>query len=116
MDIASQRFGETRSGKAICTYTTATTEDTGMVAQLVADFSPSDYFDAMALFQYLAIRALRRAGAASGDLERYEWYYGFYFIRLSSEQIDEQMRGLSLVTSICVVKHGNSGADDLFVD
>ena len=116
MDIPSQRFGETRSGKPICTYTTAASEDSRTEAQLTANFSSSDCFDAMALFQYLAIRALRRTGAASRDFERYEWYYGFHLGRQSSEQIDEQMRTMSLVTSIRVVKHGKSRADDLFVD
>ena len=116
MEIPAQRFGETRSGKAICSYMTAATQDADTVAQLTADFSPSDYFDAMALFQYLAIRTLRRTSADSRDLERYEWYYEFHFDRLTDEQMDEQKSALSLVTSIRVVQHGKSRADDLFVD
>jgi hypothetical protein len=113
MKIPTQKFGETRSGKAICAYTT---DDAATVAKLIADFSPSDYFDAMALFQYLAIRELRRNGRHTTDFHRYEWYEVYHAEALGKTNQYAQMRVLSLVTSFDIVDYGKSRADHLFVD
>ena len=113
MNIPTQRFGETRSGRAICTYTT---EDAKIVADLTADFTPADRFDAMALLQYLAIRVLRRTGVDPREFGRYAWHATIHVNRMSQEDLEREMRALSLTTSFGVAKHGKSRADHLFID
>ena len=87
-----------------------------MQAQLISDFGQSDHFDAMALFQFLAIRELRRRGQDTDDFKIFEWY-----ARLHSQALDKasrilEMRTLSLVTSIDVVHYGKRRADHILVD
>jgi len=113
MEIPAQRFGKTRSGKSICTYTTDDSKD---VVGLVGNFSPADYFDAMALFQYLTIRELRRRGNGTDDFRRFIWYDRLHSQLLGHARQDLERRILSLVTSIAVVRHGQSRADQIFVD
>jgi len=113
MNIPNQKLGETRSGKPICTFTT---EDAKTVVGLTADFTAADRFDAMALLQYLAIRALRRAAADPHEFGRYAWHASIHMNLISKEDLQKEMRSLSLVTSIGVSKHGKSRADHIFVD
>lgn len=113
MKIPAQRYGETRSGKAICTYTTDSPEE---VMHLVADFSSADIFDAMALLQYLAIRLIRRLSTHGNDFHRFEWYHGTYLDRLSNEELQAEKCHLSLVTSFDITKYGQGRADHLFID
>ncbi len=113
MKIPSQRFGKTRSGKDISTYSSG---DPALVASLVNDFSPSDSFDAMALFQYLLIRARRRAGEDSDDFRRMALHEQCHSQRLTRRELESEMRVLSLVTSIDMVQYGKGRADYFFID
>ena len=113
MKIPSQRFGNTRCGKDICTYST---EDAALVASLVNDFSPSDSFDAMALFQYLLMRARRRVGEDSDDFRCMALHELCHSQRLTRHELELEMRALSLVTSIDMVHYGKGRADHLFID
>ncbi len=87
-----------------------------IVADLTADFTPADRFDAMALLQYLAIRVLRRTGVDPREFSRYAWHATIHVNRMSQEDLEREMRALSLTTSFGVAKHGKSRADHLFID
>ena len=69
MKIPAQRFGETRSGKPICTYHT---EDASARSALLKNFNVDDDFDAFALFQYLLLREVRRRPTNSHDVKRFQ--------------------------------------------
>lgn len=111
--IPSQIFGKTRSSKDICTYSS---EDPALVASLVNDFSPSDSFDAMALFQYLLIRARRRVGEDSDDFRRMALHELCHSQRLTHQELELEMRVLLLVTSIDMVQYGKGRAHHFFID
>ena len=110
MKTPEQRFGQTRSGKAICTYIT---EDSTMMTEAFKDFSTKDDFDAYALFQHLLIRELRRAGE-SDEYQRYLRWSAFHEQRLGDQEKAAQMAALSLVISIDVAQHGKGRADHFF--
>lgn len=112
MNTPAQRFGQTRSGKAICTYLT---DDPSAEAESFKEFSREDDFDAYALFQYLIIRELRREGGAAEN-NRFALWSVFHEKRLGDQEKTAQMRALSLVTSIDVAKHGKCRADHFFRD
>ena len=113
MKIPAQRYGETRSGQPICTYTTV---DPEAVASIIADFSPADSFDAVALFQYLLLRELRLRGNGTEEYRRYTFHEACHARRLSRHDLAREKLVLSLVTSIAIVRYGKSRADQLFVD
>ena len=108
----TQRFGQTRSGKTICTYLT---DDPTTVTESFKDYSSADDFDAYALFQYLMLREVRRAGE-SEEHRRFNIWSLFHEKRLTDAYKAAQMKALSLVTSIHVVKHGKGRADRFFRD
>ena len=112
MKIPTQRFGQTRSGKVICTYLT---DDPTTVAESFKDFSREDYFDAYALFQHLMIREVRRA-VETEDRGRFTMWSAFHEKRLADADKAAQMKALSLVTSIHIVEHGKGRADRFFRD
>jgi len=108
----TQRFGQTRSGKVICTYLT---DDPTTVAESFKDFSSEDDFDAYALFQHLMIREVRRA-VETEDRGRFTMWSAFHEKRLADADKAAQMKALSLVTSIHIVEHGKGRADLFFRD
>jgi len=111
LKMPAQRFGQTRSGKAICTHLT----DNPTTVEHFKDFNSEDDFDAYALFQYLLIRELRRTNNC-GAHRRYVTWALFHDNRLGDPEKAAQMSTLSLVTSIDIVKHGKSRADHFFRD
>jgi len=114
--VPVQRFGETRSGKAINTYST---DDPREIAEVLKDFAAEDDFDAFALFQHLVRRELPRGDCESqesADFQRFNIWSGVHNERLGPQARQAQMDILSLVTSIAVAEYGNSRADDLFRD
>ena len=112
MKTPTQRFGQTRSGKVICTYLT---DDPTTVAEAFEDFSNEDDFDAYALFQHLMIREVRRA-VETEDRGRFTMWSAFHEKRLADADKAAQMKALSLVTSIDVVHYGKRRADHFLVD
>jgi hypothetical protein len=108
----TQRFGQTRSGKVICTYLT---DDPTMVAESFTDFSSEDDFDAYALFQYLMMREVRRTGV-SRENKQFTLWSVFHENRLTDADRAAQMKALSLVISIHIVNHGKGRADHFFRD
>jgi len=108
----TQRFGQTRSGKVICTYLT---DDPTMVAESFTDFSSEDDFDAYALFQYLMMREVRRTGV-SRENKQFTLWSVFHENRLTDADRAAQMKALSLVTNIHIVNHGKGRADHFFRD
>jgi len=106
----TQRFGQTRSGKAICTYLT---DDPTTVAESFKDFSSEDDFDAYALFQYLMMREVRRAGE-SEENKQFTLWSTFHEKRLTDADRAAKMKALLLVTSIHIVNHGKGRADRPF--
>ena len=112
MKTPAQRFGQTRSGKSICTYLT---DDPTTVADGFKDFTSADDFDAFALFQHLMTRAVRRTGE-SEHLGRFVTWSALHEKRLADADKAAQMSALSLVTSIQIAKHGMGRADRFFRD
>ena len=110
MKTPTQRFGQTRSGKAICTYLT---DDPTTVDESFKDFTSDDDFDAYALFQYLMIREVRR-GVGHVENKQFTIWSSFHENQLTVADRTVQMEALSLVISIHIVNHGKGRADHLF--
>ena len=116
MKLPAQRFGETRSGKAINTYSI---DDPTEIADVLKEFTVEDDFDAFALFQHLVRRELRRRdrdSQESADFLRFDEWSLVHENRLDPQEKQHQMVSLSLVTSIAVAEYGNGRADHLFRD
>jgi len=110
LKIPPQRFGECRSGKPICTYLT---DDLSERAELVKDFNDKDHFDAFALFQHLVRREIRRKSPHGNELQRFQSWSDLHYERISDTAMKD---GLSIITSLDIVKHGKGRADDFFRD
>ena len=113
MNTPGQRFGETRSGKPICTYLT---DDLVERTQLINNFSAEDNFDALALFQHLLRREFRRATVESEFSRICESWSDLHEEQISSIELGRLRASLSMITSLDVVEHGKNRADRLFRD
>ena len=111
MKIPPQRFGECRSGKPICTYLT---DDRSERADLVKDFNMEDHFDAFALFQHLLRREIGRKSPLADELQRFQIWSDLHYGRISGTAMTALKDGLSIITSLDIVKHGKCRADDFF--
>ena len=113
MRIPPQRFGECRRGKPICTYHT---EDVSERAELIKDFNDEDHFDAFALFEHLVRREVRRESAISDHCKRFQSWSDLHRAHISHSAMAALKDGLSIITSLDIVKHGKCRADYLFRD
>ena len=113
MKIPAQRFGETRSGKPICTYHT---EDASARSALLKNFNVDDDFDAFALFQYLLLREVRRRPTNSHDVKRFQSWSDLHAQRIGGAAFSILKVRLFIITSLDLVKYGKRRADRLFRD
>jgi len=113
LHLPTQRFGETRSGKPICTYFA---EDEASIAREIATFTVADSFDAHALFQHLLRREIRRSAPSADFLARFERHSLIHLRRMRTAEVVQEMQALSLITIVSVAEHGKSRADHIFLD
>jgi hypothetical protein len=113
LHLPTQRFGETRSGKSICTYFA---EDEASIACEIATFTVADSFDAYAVFQHLLRREIRRSAPSADFLARFERHLLIHLRRLKRGEVVQEMQALSLITIVNVAEHGKSRADHIFLD
>ena len=105
MIITARYFGDTRSGRGIYAYGT---KNLAYIRAQTKDLTARDHFDAVCLFQFLMVRALRQDGEDSAEFEIMFFMSYYHQSQISQEVIATQKALLSLVTSIDVSKFGES--------
>ena len=101
MIITYRYIGDTRSGKKIFLYET---KDEIYILQQIGNLDAHDRFDALCIFQYLVIRALRKHRAE--DADQLLLMVNFYRKLLTVEFIRSEMDLLLLPTAIHLVRYG----------
>ena len=113
MTIPSRRMGTTRSGKAVCIYLTDCTHE---IHEQLKAFDRHDHFDAFAIFQYLAIAALRKHGKSSLPFTEQLEYVKIHRCYLDGTFLKNERKQLVLVTVFDVVQYGKGLTQNIFVD
>ena len=111
MIVPSRHFGNTRTGKKICSYETA---DLGYIDSQTVDFNEHDYFDGFCLFQLFLIKAVRQYGEFSEEVEEMEYMAEYHRTKISDEFVAKEKTSLAIVTSIDICKHGESCIKHVF--
>ncbi len=113
MKIPGLRFGETRSGVAICAYDVA---DPTEISSLLQDYGDEEHFDAWALFEHFLRRELRHPDYQTNDFVRFQLWSSIHKDAMSSSVRRGQMDALSLANIFALVQYGKSRADHFFRD
>ena len=112
---AAQHVGVTRSGKAIQVLIFGQEKQPELPAAC-ALYTPADYFDAYAVFEYLISRELSRRTVDARALELYENMSAAHNSKLDRDWKQTERLGLGLATIFNVLEHGKSLADSVFQD
>ena len=81
MRITPTRFmGTTRGGQSIYIYMT---KDETVIRNFLYSYTKHDHFDAMAVYQFLAIKALRKYGRLSEQFTEFSKYIDGRVIHMS---------------------------------
>ena len=105
MIIPTRLMGVTRSGKEICIYVTS---DEAAIRGYLELFDQHDHFDAVAVYQFLAMRALRKYGEYSAQFVELDSYMQRHMNYLTSVFFEQERRNLSLPTAFALIQHGKS--------
>ena len=105
MLVPERYLADSRDNKRICVYATNNVE---YIKGRISDHGERDSFDSYCIFQFQIIRAIRRYGEGSPDAEVMEFMSNIHLEKMSSEFFAKEMALLSLVTSIDIVRHGES--------
>jgi hypothetical protein len=98
--------GKTRSGKEIRCLMSCNAAEWMMVSRC-GNFGLDDYFDAYCVFEFLMVRAQRRGGWDSSEVELFkahsgvcQWFFG--------EEVLEELKELNgIITSLDVLRLGS---------
>jgi hypothetical protein len=112
---AVQYIGVTRSGKAIQAPIFGDDREINLPA-VCASYTPADYFDAHAVFEYLISRELSLRSGDIRALSTYERMSDEHKSKLDINALDAQRLSLGLPTVFDVLEHGKGLADRIFKD
>jgi len=115
MPQAVQHVGVTRSGKAIQVPIFSDDPQPELPAGC-ALYTPADYFDAYAVFEYLVSRALSRRPAAPRALRMYLNMSVAHRTQHGADWLQAERLALGLATIFDVLEHGKGLADRVFKD
>ena len=113
MIIPTRLMGMTRSGKDICIYVT---NDEVAIRKYLELFDQHDHFDAVAVYQFLAVKALRKFGRYSAEYAEYLGYANLHADYLTIEFMEQEQRDLSLPTAFAFINHGKGLTSKVLID
>ena len=105
MIIPSRHRGTTRLRRDVCDYDT---NDEQYIRAQIAEYKPSDSFDAFCIFEYFVVWAVRHYGIDSPETRHFSKMSDLHRGFLTDAFLEKEKAVLSLPTSAALAEYGKS--------